>query len=77
MTDNRTLSMMVYEDWRPKPSPAQLEYYKGMANCTPSYPPGAFVPMTHEQMQQYLMLTRQDPHQRQLFLGSLIGEHIE
>ena len=34
----RTLSMMVYEDWRVKLSPEAIEYLRGVANCTnPSF----------------------------------------
>ena len=50
---DRTLSMMEYEDWRPKlgpMSPAELWYMQMAANSTPRYTSDQLRPMTAQEL---------------------------
>lgn len=69
--DTRTLSQMEYEDWRPKLSPAEIVYFRGLQNCTPTYSPGSLAPMSREQLSRYQGTFVQQPHAS--FLDSLLG----
>src|ERR1700723_2625194 len=56
MALDRTLSMMEYEDWRPKlgpMSPAELWYAQMLANSTPRYTPEQLRPMTTEELSRW------------------------
>ena len=76
---DRTISMMQYEDWRPKPhemSEAEKWYMAGMQNSPgPDYSHGELRAMTTEELKEYAGTTH-CREQQNSFLDDLFGANF-